>query len=75
MKTYLSFHGINSDAARYRSKAAAIRAYERAARELERIGQPLEATLHYANSREELNEYPDFVCSLGPRGGLKIERA
>lgn len=63
------------DAQGYRSKAAALDAFERTARELDRYGQAIEATLHIADSKDDLAEYPDFVLALGPRGGLRCERA
>lgn len=76
MKTYLR---IGSDyleqATAYRNKRAAVEAFAETARELARYDQRIEASLHYANNRDELAEYPDFVLSLGPRGGVKIERA
>jgi hypothetical protein len=49
--------------------------FERYARPLERIGQMLTASVHLAPTRKEIAEYPDFVLSVGPRGGIKVERA
>lgn len=44
------------------------------ARELARYGQSIEASIHIADNRDELDEYPDYVLSLGSRGGLVKER-
>ena len=44
------------------------------AEELARYGQTIEATVHIARRRSEVAEYPDYVLSLGPRGGLKVGR-
>lgn len=63
------------DAKRYLSKRDAIDAFESTARELWRYGQRIEASLHYAKNKDELQEYPDFVLSLGPKGGLRVEAA
>ena len=62
------------DAERHATKADAIAAFAETARELARYDQRIEATLHYAANRDELQEYPDFVLSLGPRGGIRCER-
>jgi len=62
-------------ARRYRTRAATVAAYAYAARELAQYGQDLAASVHQAPSRAELDEYPDLVLSLGPRGGLRVERA
>lgn len=59
----------------FKSKAAALDEFETTARNLARYGQRIEASLHIADSRGALQEYPDFVLSLGPRGGLRCERA
>ena len=76
MKTYLRIGNDYLDnAKRYRSKRDAIHAFLEVARELARFEQRIDATLHYARSKSELAEYPDFILSLGPRGGLRIERA
>lgn len=58
----------------YDTKAAACRAYMRTAEELDRYGQQIEASLHIAPSVADIVEYPHFVLSLGPRGGLVCER-
>lgn len=64
-----------SDATGYASKRQAIAAYESIARELARFGQSYEATLHVADCRANLKEYPEYALSLGPRGGVRCERA
>lgn len=63
------------DAVGYPSKTAAIAAYTETARELARFGQSIEATVHMVAPGEHPDEYPDFVLSAGPRGGVKVERA
>lgn len=62
-------------ASKFGSKANALYAFETTARELARYDQHIEASLHIADSKDDLQEYPDFVLSLGPRGGLRCERA
>ena len=62
-------------ARRYRTRAAAVAAYGYAARELAEYGQAIDASVHIAPSRADLVEYPDLVLSLGPRGGIRVERA
>ena len=62
-------------ARRYRTRADAVAAYGYAARELAEYGQDLNASVHLAPTRAELVEYPDLVLSLGPRGGVRVERA
>lgn len=61
-------------ARRYRTRAAALAAYGYAARELAEYGQAIDASVHIAPSRAELDEYPDLVLSLGPRGGIRADR-
>jgi len=61
-------------AARHTSKRAALAAFHVVAEELARYGQAIEGTIHIAERRSECAEYPDFVLSLGPRGGLRCER-
>ena len=59
----------------YPSVKAAVAAYAACARELDRHGQTIDGTIHIADSREEVGEYPDFVLSLGPKGNVRKERA
>jgi hypothetical protein len=73
-RTYLRFQDdYLEDAKAYQSKSAAIEAYRETMEELGRFGQRIEASLHIANSKAELAEYPDFVLSPGPRGGVRVE--
>jgi len=59
---------------RHHSVASAIAAYRDAATELARYGQEIEATIHLTPSRGFPDEYPDYLLTLGPRGGLWVER-
>ena len=59
----------------FETKAGAIFHYRCVAEELAQYGQSIEATIHMAQHRDELVEYPDYVLSLGPRGGVRVERA
>jgi hypothetical protein len=60
----------------YFTKSAALDEYEEVAREAIRFGNtPPEATIHMAPGRGQLQEYPDFVLTVGPRGGIRCERA
>lgn len=63
------------DAIAYFTIDSAVHDYTQAARELDRYGQQISATVHIAATFEELVEYPDIVLSLGPRGGLRKEAA
>lgn len=56
------------------TKASAVESYRRCAEELDRYGQAIEASIHIAANRSEVVEYPDYALSLGPRGGVKVER-
>jgi hypothetical protein len=66
--------GALESARPYRTRAAALAAFGHTARELARYGQDIAATVHMAPSRAELAEYPDFCLSLGPRGGVQVDR-
>lgn len=44
------------------------------AEELARFEQPIEGSVHIAPHQDDVVEYPDLVLSLGPRGGLRVER-
>lgn len=55
--------------------ASAKAAFADTARELDRYGQRIEASVHIAPTRAELAEYPDFVLELGPRGGIRCTPA
>ena len=56
----------------YQTKAGAIAAYRRVALELWSYGQTIDATIHLAQRPADVAEYPDFVLSLGPRGGVSV---
>lgn len=58
----------------HRTKADAVAAFEEVARELDRYGQRIEGSIHIAPDADTIAEYPDFVLSLGPRGGIRVER-
>jgi len=62
------------DAEPCRSLAVARATYMAAARELDRYGQTITATLHIAPSLAAAAEYPDYLFQLGPRGGLRSTR-
>lgn len=73
---YLIFDGDSIDRVTgYPNKASAIYAFAKAARQLRGFGQELGAALHIAECRANVVEYPDFVLSIGPRGGIRCERA
>lgn len=57
------------------TRAAAVREFRIVATELWNFGQRLEASIHKAPDREHLAEYPDWVLSIGPRGGMVVDRA
>lgn len=76
MKVFLrSGSDYLEDAKPFDSKAAAVCQFQRDAEELDRFGQKHEASIHIADHIDQVAEYPDFVLSLGPRGGVKIEKA
>lgn len=75
-RAYLRLGDDNlSDAELYATKREAVAAFASVARELGRWGQRLTASLHFAETRDELDEYPDFILSIGPRGGVNVEAA
>lgn len=57
------------------SLKAAREMFADVARELERFGQTLEASVHIAPTRDALADYPDYLLSVGPRGGIVTVRA
>ena len=63
------------DAIGYPTVRAAVTAFRRAAEDLDNYSQACEASIHLAPTRSELVEYPDYVLALGPRGGVRVERA
>lgn len=63
------------EAACFLTLAAAVREFRFVAQELWSFGQSIEASLHRAPDREHVAEYPDWVLSIGPRGGIVVDRA
>lgn len=63
------------DAKAFQTRQGAIRRFSIVARELAQYGQECVASIHIAPTRDTLVEYPEWVLSLGPRGGVRIERA
>ena len=57
----------------YNTKSAAVSAFGRVARELDKYGQEIMGQIHLAPRPADIVEYPDFVLSLGPRGGVRVE--
>ena len=58
----------------FATQKAAIVEFGIIARELDRYGQKIEASLHFAPNRDLIAEYPDRVLSLTARGAIKVER-
>jgi hypothetical protein len=76
MKTYLRIgNDTLEQAKRYPTKKAAMAAYAAIARELDRYGQTVEATLHYARNEDELAEYPDYILFLSDSGAIRCVNA
>ena len=63
------------DAKAFQTKSGAVAYFRRTAQELYQYGQSCSATIHIAPRRADVVEYPDFVLSLGERGGVHIEQA
>jgi len=63
------------DARAYHTKRGAVAAYGRVARELDQYGQSIDASVHIAPRPADVVEYPDYVLTLGPRGGVRVESA
>jgi len=63
------------DARAYQTLAGAKRAFRIVASELWRYGQTCSASVHIAPRLSNAVEYPDYVLTLGERGGLQVERA
>lgn len=61
----------------YYTRQDAVSAFCDYAREGMRTGLDEYPTgaIHAAPSRDELNEYPDWILSIGPRGGVRVDRA
>ena len=62
------------DAEPHNTLKDATLAYKEVADELDQYGQPIEASIHIAPSKLKIDEYPDYVLSLGPRGGVRVDR-
>ena len=74
MKTYYLLLQGDTDYSRFKSKRDALEYFRGVALELDGYGQRIEATLHKGHGTD-YSEYPDYVLSLGPRRGLKVEAA
>lgn len=61
------------EAVKCSSISYAVGEYRAIAQEMDNYGQRIFASVHIASKRSEIAEYPDFVLSLGPRGGIKKE--
>jgi hypothetical protein len=59
----------------FKTKSAALDYYRAVAEDLIRFDQRIEASVHVAPDRDQVVEYPDWVLSLGPRGGLQVQAA
>jgi hypothetical protein len=62
-------------AERHTTLRDAVTAFREVAHELWGYGQRIDASVHIAAKRSECDEYPDYVLSVGPRGGVRCERA
>jgi hypothetical protein len=61
------------DSKAFNTKSGAVAFFRRTATELARYGQACTASIHIAPRMDDVVEYPDFVLSLGVRGGVRIE--
>lgn len=75
MPYYLCIGDDMDRAERCSTVREAILIYREVADELGRYDQRIHASLHKALKRSEIDEYPDYVLSVGPRGGIRCERA
>ena len=62
------------EACRYATKKDALSTFRDVAEGQARFGRDVQGTIHMADRRSEVVEDPDWVLSLGPRGGLRCER-
>jgi len=62
-----------NDAVPFNTLRGAKARFRVVASELAQYGQECVATIHYARRRSELNEDPDYMLTLGPRGGVQAE--
>lgn len=65
---------IGFDYIEHASIKDAVLSFKEVAQELDWYGQRIEASIHIAKTRDGIHEYPDYVLSLGPRGGLVKQR-
>jgi hypothetical protein len=63
-----------NEAERHTTLRDAVAAFREVANELGRYDQRIDASVHIAAKRSECDEYPDYVLSVGPRGGVRCER-
>ncbi len=61
------------EAKRCSTKATAVWRYQQVARELAQYEQESSASIHQACTRDLIDEYPDYVLALGPRGGVQVQ--
>lgn len=73
MKTVIIACGSFSTPRAFKTKRKALLWFLRTASQLALIGQEFTATLHYGD-KDTFSDCPDAILSLGPRGGLRIER-
>lgn len=62
------------DSSRHQRLRDAVDAFRDVAEELGHYEQRIAASVHIAPKRSECDEYPDYVLSVGPRGGIRCER-
>lgn len=66
---------LETESVRCSTLRDAVLNYREVADELGRYDQRVEASVHIAPNRYEITEYPDYVLSVGPRGGIRCDRA
>lgn len=59
----------------FHTRRGAVAHFRIVASELARYGQKCSATVHRGVTRIHLDEYPDWVLHLGPRGGVQVTAA
>ena len=62
------------EAKKYSTKETAVWKYKQVAQELAQYGQEISASVHQACTRNLIDEYPDYVLALGPRGGVQVQK-
>lgn len=53
----------------------AVASYQRTMESLHALGQDVTASIHVAPTRAAVAEYPDYILSRGPRGGVVKKKA